>query len=592
MASDDAIRRRIREEGSGWLASLLAEAQASGLPANAAPPASSGVRRSGRQSPPPQRLSPSAQAAVHNIPVTPPPSGSGTGAALAQPAIMAVVRAASPDCIPPTPMPASSSSVRHLQPLASATVGSSGGRRSASRSVELTGRVDVLTSVSEVSPPVQYPSSTLAPSSGGSAVMTTPLTRLPPMAVNSPSMPSPGQINSDEDLLGADLAPLGAGTLAVPPPLVAPMLSGGLGPGYIVPVAARRSPSAHSRASSRASYRGTSSRRQSASRSTRGKRRRSRSRSATSPSVSSRSSRGRSSDSSRSPSPRHHRRSRRSNRETSRPIREVVPPTPSPATPAPVAPAENPDAIPSSPAVGLSESMSFGGRGGNPMPRVPMVNPGSQLLPLLRSSVAPSTWNAHDSRPNVWILGHSHVYWAEQRAMIRPGGRSMGFYNADVRWRGIRGLRWLQALPELVDISRYAEAPSILVLHLGGNDLCFVHLGELIALIQSDLERFSSFFSRFILVWSEILPRAVWEGARDVAAIKRGRRLLNTRVSRFVTERGGVVVRHRELEGDNRGLLLPDGVHLSDIGLDIFLSDLQDGIDRALQLLLGGRSDM
>lgn len=141
-------------------------------------------------------------------------------------------------------------------------------------------------------------------------------------------------------------------------------------------------------------------------------------------------------------------------------------------------------------------------------------------------------------------------------------------------------------------LSRNVRGPVILVLHVGGNDLCFVHAGELIALMKADLARFSGFFPQLLVVWSEIVPRVVWRGARDVGAIDGARRMVNARMSRFVRYRGGVVVRHRELEGDNRPLLEDDGVHPNPIGLDILLLGLRDGIERALFLMGGGRSAM
>lgn len=81
-----------------------------------------------------------------------------------------------------------------------------------------------------------------------------------------------------------------------------------------------------------------------------------------------------------------------------------------------------------------------------------------------------------------------------------------------------------------------------------------------------------------------------WQEARDAVAVERARRTLNARMARFIQSREGVVVRHRQLEGDNPRLMCPDGVHLNDIGLDIFISGLQDGVEQALFLLGGSRS--
>lgn len=193
-------------------------------------------------------------------------------------------------------------------------------------------------------------------------------------------------------------------------------------------------------------------------------------------------------------------------------------------------------------------------------------------------------------RPVVWIVGHSYIFWAGERSDYRPGGRSLGFHGMEVVWRGVRGLRWPEVLPHVVFLSRGVQCPVILVLHAGGNDLCGVRMGELLALMQADVTRFSCFVPELLLVWSEIVPRLVWRGARDVSAVEGARRNVNARMARFVRNHGGVVVRHRQLEGDLTGLIGRDGEHLTEIGLDIFLSGLQDGIERALFMLSGGRS--
>lgn len=184
----------------------------------------------------------------------------------------------------------------------------------------------------------------------------------------------------------------------------------------------------------------------------------------------------------------------------------------------------------------------------------------------------------------------SYLYWAALRADCRPGGRSLGFRNIVATWRGIRGLRWARVLQEALEISQLSSPPVILVLHAGGNDLCIMRLSELLTLMRADLDRILNLFPEIILVWSEAVPRVTWQGARDAGAVERARRTLNARMARFVRSHEGVVVRHRQLEGDNRRMMRADGVHLNDIGLDIFMSGLQDGVEQALFLLGGSRS--
>ncbi|XP_075718009.1 uncharacterized protein LOC142759574 [Rhinoderma darwinii] len=202
------------------------------------------------------------------------------------------------------------------------------------------------------------------------------------------------------------------------------------------------------------------------------------------------------------------------------------------------------------------------------------------------SEVTRTPFSGH--RPEVWIVGHSFIFWAARRAEYRPLGLSLGVSSAEVHWKGIRGLRWVQLLPLIVEVSRECRGPIVLVIHVGGNDLGNVKLSELLSLIKADLGHFKQLFSDCVIVWSEVIARTHWRGARSAVAIERSRRLLNVRISRFVRSIGGVAICHLMLEGDNGDVLLSDGVHLNDIGIDIMLSGLQDEVEAGLALCGGG----
>lgn len=167
----------------------------------------------------------------------------------------------------------------------------------------------------------------------------------------------------------------------------------------------------------------------------------------------------------------------------------------------------------------------------------------------------------------------------------------MGFQQVSVQWRGIRGLRWTQVLPSAASIGQSSRGSVILVLHAGGNDVWSMRMEELLTLMKADLDRIPEFFHHVVIVWSEIIPRVVWQGARNGEAVERARRNINARMARFVRSRGWVVVRHRDLEGDNRRFMAPDGVHLEGDGLGMFLGGLRSGIEQAI-FLLGGGSDI
>lgn len=119
-----------------------------------------------------------------------------------------------------------------------------------------------------------------------------------------------------------------------------------------------------------------------------------------------------------------------------------------------------------------------------------------------------------------------------------------------------------------------------------------MRVAELLTLMRADIDRAMSYFPQVILVWSEMVPRVIWQGARDAEAVERARRTVNSRMARFIRSRSGVVVRHRLLEGDNRRYMRRDGVHLNEVGLDIFLDGIRDGVEQAVFLLGGGRSSM
>ncbi|XP_066449588.1 uncharacterized protein [Eleutherodactylus coqui] len=224
-----------------------------------------------------------------------------------------------------------------------------------------------------------------------------------------------------------------------------------------------------------------------------------------------------------------------------------------------------------------------------PAPNVPLAMPEVNEADVTFQGAAPDGGGRGVSDWTVWVVGHSYVYWAEKRARNRPIGVNLGL-NVQVRWLGIRGLQWPRLLQEVLKISSWKNDRVILVIHAGGNDLGKIKVAELIALMKADIFRFKEFFKRVIIVWSDIVARRIWREARDNEAIERVRKTVNFRISKHVRALGGIAIRHWELERRERGMMRGDGVHLSDIGLDTFLSRLQDGVESALLLACGGRS--
>ena len=81
-------------------------------------------------------------------------------------------------------------------------------------------------------------------------------------------------------------------------------------------------------------------------------------------------------------------------------------------------------------------------------------------------------------------------------------------------------------------------------------------------------------------MWSNIILRRIWRAKCDPRCIDLARCSVNCEVGRAIRTSLGSVVRHLDIRVWQSKLYRDDGGHLSDIGLDLFLQDLQ-GVLRA-----------
>lgn len=190
-----------------------------------------------------------------------------------------------------------------------------------------------------------------------------------------------------------------------------------------------------------------------------------------------------------------------------------------------------------------------------------------------------------------WILGHSYVYRGAMRADVRRNGRQLGFSRSDmqVHWIGLRGMVWSRVLSEFRFYASYDRYPDVLLLHVGGNDMAWRPSRHLIRDIKMDLLCLWTLCPNLIIVWSDIVARRVWREARSVDCINRARAKVNKEVGSFVKRHGGIVVRHKELEKPSEEFLLHDGIHLNEIGTDMWALDLREGLEMALKVWRDGR---
>ncbi|CAC5391351.1 unnamed protein product [Mytilus coruscus] len=147
-------------------------------------------------------------------------------------------------------------------------------------------------------------------------------------------------------------------------------------------------------------------------------------------------------------------------------------------------------------------------------------------------------------------------------------------------WIDQRGMR-------LGDFNRVFEQrllnrplPSFLVIQLGSNDLGILTSAELFSGIECDLLRLHALYPALKVIWSDILMRRYWHNASCGQAVEKARKRVNLRVKNLVLSIGGCAIRHSNIRAKESNLFRYDGTHLSKIGNDIYLNNLQGALEK------------
>ncbi|KAK3573727.1 hypothetical protein QTP86_032085 [Hemibagrus guttatus] len=184
---------------------------------------------------------------------------------------------------------------------------------------------------------------------------------------------------------------------------------------------------------------------------------------------------------------------------------------------------------------------------------------------------------------NVWICGHSLVFWAEKRATSPEIGMQLGMDPNTVRiwWKGVQGMTWQQLLPQLLQLKDNWPKPDLILIHLGGNDLGKMTPETFVLAVKKDLISLKSIFPECRLVWSDILPRKSWRHSNDSTAVNNMRQAINKTIHGVMAELGGSSLTHDNIMPKlDCGLYRPDGVHLSGKGIDTFNLNMQDFLEK------------
>jgi hypothetical protein len=107
--------------------------------------------------------------------------------------------------------------------------------------------------------------------------------------------------------------------------------------------------------------------------------------------------------------------------------------------------------------------------------------------------------------------------------MLELGGSNLTLGRLAIKiWcQGYSRMKLRDVKPKLRTMSSFEEAPDIIVLHCGGNDLAQHSIGDLRELAQSQLQYVATLFPTTKIIWSQILPRSNWRYSENRKAMDR-----------------------------------------------------------------------
>ncbi|XP_053392992.1 uncharacterized protein LOC128555234 [Mercenaria mercenaria] len=179
----------------------------------------------------------------------------------------------------------------------------------------------------------------------------------------------------------------------------------------------------------------------------------------------------------------------------------------------------------------------------------------------------------------VWVLGDSIVHWAGERAVARNA-----FKENNMDWDGKSGMT-VQELHSAIQYSiLQGKTPTIIVLHVGGNNISSSNTCQIISIIKKAIDYLFLNFPESIVVWTYILPRLNWRNTPNTLASAKimdlKRKNVNRKIRNYILQHSnGRCLNHKSLNRETPGFFRRDGIHLSDVGNDMYILTLSEAIN-------------
>ena len=152
-----------------------------------------------------------------------------------------------------------------------------------------------------------------------------------------------------------------------------------------------------------------------------------------------------------------------------------------------------------------------------------------------------------------------------------------------VTWIGMSGMKWSQLPNIIAGMVTARGVPHIVIIHCGANDVVEEPCGKLLYEMRVT---FASLIWEIIpgctIIYSEMLPRLSWRHSFNDTLIEKTRQRLNRGIRSFLLKRRCYIIKHPDFDDKHPGLFSADKVHLSFIGLDIFINTLQGALESFL----------
>ena len=166
-------------------------------------------------------------------------------------------------------------------------------------------------------------------------------------------------------------------------------------------------------------------------------------------------------------------------------------------------------------------------------------------------------------------------------ARSRKGGINLGLaerLGVMIWWQGKGGLTISRVQKHIQTMMQYEDPPNFIMLHVGANDIGNVKFG----LIQLQLKSLISWIAKQMqyakIIFSQLLPRLSWRYSENNSKMEKCRHRINSAIASFIVKNGGYYIHYPDIKADNQ-FLVPDGVHLNELGNNILLNIIQGAIE-------------